>query len=75
MLIMDRIRKIMGEKNLSRADLVKLSGLKKTTVYRLFEEGVDDSKIRIGTLAPIAKALSVNIDYVINGVETLHKSE
>lgn len=63
--IMKRVKAVMHSKGISRAELVKLSGLKKTTVYRLFEDGIDDSKIRIETLAPIAKALDVDLDYLL----------
>lgn len=65
MNIMNRVKALMHAKGISRADLVKLSGLKKTTVYRLFEDGIDDSKIRIETLAPIAKALDTNVDFLL----------
>lgn len=65
MTIMERIKKIMDEKNLTKADLVRLSGLKKPTIYRIFDESIDGSKIRIETLAPIAKALDVDLDYLL----------
>ena len=65
MNIMNRVKALMHAKGISRADLVKLSGLKKTTVYRLFEDGIDDSKIRIETLAPVAKALDTNVDFLL----------
>ena len=63
--IMDRIKAIMQTKGITKADLVRLSGLKKPTVYRIFDEKIDGSKIRIETLAPIAKALDVELNFLL----------
>ena len=69
MNVIERIKSLMDEKSLTRADLVALSGLKKSTVYNLFASTVKEEKIELETIRGISKVLDVTMDYLIYGEE------
>lgn len=69
MRIVKRLQNLMEKNNVSRADLVKLTGMKKSTLYRLFDEDINESKILIETLKPLARALNSTLDDLVYGTE------
>lgn len=69
MSVIERIKAIMEKRGLTRADLVNLSGLKKSTVYSLFSTKVNEEKIELETIRAISRVLNVTMDYLIYGEE------
>lgn len=67
--VKDRILTLLQEKNISKAELQKLSGLKKSTLYNVFDKKTNTDNLNLETLKSIAKALNVTIDYLIYGKE------
>ena len=64
----DRILKAMASKGISKADLVKITGIKKSTVYTFFQRNIE---LSLETIRPIAKVLGVSLDYLITGEDSL----
>ena len=70
MELINRILALMQEQNLSKADLHRLSGLKKSTFYNVFDEKTNPSKIQLGTIRAIADALNTSLDYLMTGKDS-----
>lgn len=70
MELIDRILMLMQKQNLSKADLHRLSGLKKSTFYNLFDEKTNPDKIQLDTIRAIADALNTTLDYLMTGKDT-----
>lgn len=70
MELINRILAVMQERNLSKADLHRLSGLKKSTFYNIFDEKTNPSKIQLDTIRAIADALNTSLDYLMTGKES-----
>ena len=70
MELIDRILALMQEQNLSKADLHRLSGLKKSTFYNVFDEKTNPSKIQLDTIRAIADALNTSLDYLMTGKDS-----
>lgn len=68
--LINRILTLMQEQNLSKADLHRLSGLKKSTFYNVFDEKTNPSKIQLDTIRAIADALNTSLDYLMTGKES-----
>lgn len=67
MNIIDRIVELMNKQGVSKKDLLKLTGLSKSTFYYLFSDTINENKISLETIRPIAKALNTTLDYLIFG--------
>lgn len=70
MELINRILALMQEQNLSKADLHRLSGLKKSTFYNVFDEKTNPSKIQLDTIRAIADALNTSLDYLMTGKDS-----
>lgn len=70
MELINRILVLMQEQNLSKADLHRLSGLKKSTFYNVFDEKTNPSKIQLDTIRAIADALNTSLDYLMTGKDS-----
>lgn len=70
MELIDRILLLMQQQNLSKADLHRLSGLKKSTFYNVFDEKTNPAKIQLETIRAIADALNTTLDYLMTGRDT-----
>lgn len=66
--IITRLTEKMNNKNLNKMELARISGIKKSTVYNIFN---GKHNIKLETLRPIAKALDTTLDYLIKLKETL----
>lgn len=66
MTLKDRIIYQLEKQNLSKADLIRLSGVKKSTIYTFFQR---NTELQLDTLRPIATALAVSLEYLIYGKE------
>ena len=64
MTLVKRLNKELERKNISKLELAKLSGVKRSTVYNVFNEAYD---AKLDTLRPIARVLDVSLDYLITG--------
>lgn len=64
--IVTRLTEKMNNKNLNKMELARISGIKKSTVYNIFNGKYN---IKLETLRPIAKALDTTLDYLITGRE------
>lgn len=64
-----RILKLLKEKNMTKADLLKMSNLKKSTLYNVFDEKTDIGNVNLETLKSIANALNVSLDLLVSGKE------
>jgi|GEM_PF-7029154 len=69
MAVIERIQKLMDEQTKTRADLMRLSGLEKPTVYSLFLSDRKNADIRAETLHKIAKALNTTVGFLLTGEE------
>lgn len=67
MNLIDRINQILKEKNISKADLYRMTGLKKSTLYNVFDKKTNPDKIKLDTIKAIASALNVTVDYLMFG--------
>lgn len=67
MNLIDRITQLMIEKNISKADLYRLTGLKKSTLYNIFDKKTNTDKVKLDTIKAIAKALDTTVDYLMFG--------
>lgn len=70
MELINRILALMQEQNLSKADLHRLSVLKKSTFYNVFDEKTNPSKIQLDTIRAIADALNTSLDYLMTGKDS-----
>lgn len=61
----ERIQHILTSKNMSQADVCRLSGLDSSKVSQVVSGRTKDP--RISTIVPIAKALNVSLDYLVFG--------
>jgi len=68
-MIAERILKLLDERGLTKSDLLKLTGLKKSTLYYLFSDINHMENIQLETLRPIATALGVSLDFIATGKE------
>ena len=66
MSLKNRVLDQMEKLGISKAELVRLSGVKKSTVYTFFQR---DTELQLETLRPIASALKVSLEYLIYGEE------
>lgn len=66
----EKLLKLLFERNMSKADLLRLSNLKKSTFYNIFDEKTDENNLNLDTVKQIAKALNVSIDYLIDEEDT-----
>lgn len=64
--IVDRILAEMQKKGINKFQLSKLSGVKRSTIYNVFNKSYD---IKLEALRPIAKVLGVSLDYLVYGEE------
>ena len=65
MTIIDRLNYELRQKGITKHQLSKLSGVKRATIYNIFNENVD---IKLNSLIEIAKILKVSLDYLVYGV-------
>ena len=70
-IIKVRILNLLKEKHMTKADVLKKSNLKKSTLYNIFDEKTDVKNINIETMREICSALNTTLDYIINGNEEL----
>ena len=70
-IIKVRILNLLKEKHMTKADVLKKSNLKKSTLYNIFDEKTDVKNINIETMKEICSALNTTLDYIINGNEEL----
>ena len=56
---------ILKQKNMSRYELWKRSGLSQATIYDLCNERIPLSKCRIATLSKLANALEISVDVLL----------
>lgn len=68
----EKLLKLLDERNMSKADLLRLSNLKKSTFYNIFDVKTDENNLNLDTVKQIAKALNVSIDYLIDENDTSH---
>ena len=61
-----RIEQEMMKKGISKLKLSKLSGVKRSTIYNIFNGNVE---IKIEALRKISKVLNVSLDYLVFGTE------
>lgn len=66
----EKLLKLLFERNMSKADLLRLSNLKKSTFYNIFDEKTDENNLNLDTVKQLAKALNVSIDYLIDEEDT-----
>ena len=66
----EKLLKLLFERNMSKADLLRLSNLKKSTFYNIFDEKTDDNNLNLDTVKQLAKALNISIDYLIDEEDT-----
>lgn len=70
-IIKVRILNLLKEKQMTKADILKKSNLKKSTLYNIFDEKTDVKNINIETMKEICSALNTTLDYIIDGNEEL----
>ena len=66
MSIKDRMEKALAEKNMTKAELADIAGVKRTTIYSCFQR---DAGLQLETLKPVAKVLGLSLDYLVYGKE------
>ena len=66
----EKLLKLLFERNMSKADLLRLSNLKKSTFYNIFDEKTDENNLNLDTVKQLAKALNISIDYLIDEEDT-----
>ncbi len=62
MNFLEKLNFLLKEKNVSRGELAKGSGVPYTTIVGLYEQGYKN--IKLSTLRKIAKYFSVSLDYL-----------
>lgn len=72
MELRERIQAEMDAKGMTRADLISLTGLKKSTVYMFFQRNID---LSLESVKAIANAFNVTLDYLITGKETTQEPQ
>ncbi len=65
--LIDRIVTKMQQLNITKAELQKKSGLKKSTFYNIFDKKTNTEKIKLETIRAIAIALNTTLDFLIYG--------
>ena len=68
--IIDRVLALMDKQGISKAELQKMSGLKKSTFYNIFDNKTNPDKIKLETMRPIAEALNTTLDFHITGKDS-----
>lgn len=68
--VIDRVLDLMKQQGISKGDLLRLSGLKRSTFYNIFDPKTNADKIKLDTMRPIAAALNTTLDYLITGKTT-----
>lgn len=63
MSVTSKIDSILKERNMTKADLCRKSGLASSTLSSIYTRG--DSRIQLETLKKIAEALDVSMDYLV----------
>lgn len=66
----NRLMQIMHEKKITKAELFKLSHLKKSTFYNIFNEKTDPNNLSIDTVLAITKVLDTTPEFLIYGDES-----
>ena len=66
-MIRIHLSRLMGEKRLKIADLVRDTGLSRTTVSRLYHE--DSERIDLDTLEKLCRYLDINIEELLEIVD------
>lgn len=66
----EKLLQLLNERNMSKADLLRLSNLKKSTFYNIFDEKTDENNLNLDTVKELAKALNVSLDYLIDDEST-----
>lgn len=61
----ERIQRVLSRKNMTQADVCRLSGLDSGKVSQVVSGRTKDP--RVSTIVPIAKALGVSLDYLVFG--------
>ena len=61
----ERIQLVLASKNMSQADICRISGLDSGKVSQVVSGRTKDP--RISTIVPIAQALNVSLDYLVFG--------
>lgn len=70
-IIKTRILNLLKEKEMTKADILKKSNLKKSTLYNVFDEKTDIKNINLETITAICSALNTTLDYIIDGNDEL----
>ena len=65
--VKERIISLLNKKNISKAELQKLSGLKKSTFYNVFDDKTNSDNLCLKTLKALSNVLNVSIDYLVYG--------
>ena len=69
MNLLDRVRKLMEERNDNNASLARNSGIPYTTIDGLFKRGWE--KAQLSTIQKIADYYNVSLDYLVYGAQGL----
>jgi transcriptional regulator with XRE-family HTH domain len=62
--MIEKLDREMAKKNLTRADLARISGIPYTTIANLYLKGIEN--VRVSTLRSLAEALDVSMEYLGN---------
>lgn len=70
MTLAERLEQELKKRNMTKIELSQLTGVKKSTIYNIFNEVYD---VKLETLRTIAEGLNVSIDYLVMGDESKNK--
>lgn len=73
MTAIDRILKLLQEQKITKYELHKLSGIKRSTIYSIFDPKTSIDNVKSEHIKAIAKALNVSVDYLMEGEEFTYK--
>ena len=59
--VKERIISLLNKKNISKAELQKLSGLKKSTFYNIFDDKTNSDNLCLKTLKALSNVLKTRI--------------
>lgn len=68
MELYERIQKVLSFRDMSQADVCRITGLSSAKVSQVVSGSTRDP--RISTIVPIAKALDVSLDYLVFGKQS-----
>jgi transcriptional regulator with XRE-family HTH domain len=65
--IISRMLALMAQKNLTKYELHKLSGVSKSTIYNMFNPKINSELIKLENVRAIAETLGTTLDYLVYG--------